>query len=193
MVGSDRFPVEVLAKTPAKRVTTVRFPGGDSVTGINDTEGWLSSPGHGVHDMSPWELEGGRIDADLFFPASLKRLFTALRVAGQQEIDGRQVYVLSGTRENFPSVQLDFDQQSGLLVRVLRFVETPLGRNPTEIDYADYRQEGGVKSPFRWTIARPSGRFTIQIEHTQYNVPIDDGKFAKPTTRTSSESQRGPG
>jgi len=65
-------------------------------------------------------------------------------------------------------------------VRVLRFVETPLGRNPTQIDYADYREENGVKTPFRWTVARPNGRFTIQVEQMQQDVPIKDDQFAKP-------------
>jgi hypothetical protein len=90
-------------------------------------------------------------------------------------------------------VELFFDQQSGLLVRVLRFEETPLGRNPTEIDYADYREEGGVKTPFRWTVSRPNGRFTIQIDRMQQNVPIGEDKFAKPAPAAQSNSQRGPG
>jgi hypothetical protein len=38
----------------------------------------------------------------------------------------------------------------------------------------------GIKVPFRWTIARPSGRFTIQVDQIQQNVPIDDAKFAEP-------------
>jgi photosynthetic reaction center cytochrome c subunit len=179
-VGSEHFPVEVFAKSPAKRVTTVRFPGGDSVTGINGEEGWLSTPGRAVHAMSPSEADAARMDAELFFPASLKQIFKELHVEREGQIDGQQAYVLAGTRENFPPVQLYFDQQSGLLVRVLRFVETPLGHNPTEINYADYREEGGLKTPFRWTVARPSGRFTIQIEQLQQNVPIEDDKFAKP-------------
>jgi hypothetical protein len=75
---------------------------------------------------------------------------------------------------------LYLSQQSGLLIRLVRYFETPLGRNPTQIDYADYRDAEGVKVPFRWTIARPGGRFTIQVDQVQQNVPIDDGKFAKP-------------
>jgi hypothetical protein len=63
---------------------------------------------------------------------------------------------------------------------LVRYVETPLGRNPTQIDYADYRDAEGVKVPFRWTIARPGGRTTLQVDEIQQNVPIDDAKFAKP-------------
>jgi hypothetical protein len=51
---------------------------------------------------------------------------------------------------------------------------------PTQIDYADYREMDGVKSPFRWTLSRPNGRFTIQVKEARNNVPIEDAKFAKP-------------
>jgi photosynthetic reaction center cytochrome c subunit len=181
-VGSKQFPVEVLAKEPAKRVTTVHFPGGDSVTGTNGKEGWLNTPGRPLHDMTPPEVAAAKMDAELFFPASLRQIFKELRVEQQGQIDGRPVYVLTGIAENLPTEQLYFDEQSGLLVRVLRYTETPLGINPTEIDYADYRDDGGVKTPFRWTIARPGGGFTIQIEKMQQNVPIEDRKFAEPAS-----------
>jgi photosynthetic reaction center cytochrome c subunit len=179
-VGSEHFPVEVLAESPAKRVTTIRFPGGDSVTGINGEEGWLISSGRAVHDMSPSEAETARMDAELFFPTSLNLIFKELHVEEEGQINGRETYVLAGIRESLPPTQLFFDQQSGLLIRVLSFVETPLGRNPREIAYADYRQDSGVKTPFRWTVARPNGSFTIQIEQMQQNVPIGETKFAKP-------------
>jgi photosynthetic reaction center cytochrome c subunit len=63
---------------------------------------------------------------------------------------------------------------------VTRFLETPIGRIPTEIDYTDYRAIDSVKIPFRWTIARPQGSFTIQIDRVENNVPLDDSRFAKP-------------
>ena len=62
----------------------------------------------------------------------------------------------------------------------MRYGETPLGRNPTQIDYADYRAVDGVKVPFRWTLSRTNGRFTIQIAEVQNNVPLEDEKFVKP-------------
>ena len=179
-VGSEHFPVEVLAKAPAKRVTTVRFPGGDSVTAINGEAGWLSTPGRPVHGMSPSEADAARLDAELFFPSTLIQIFKELHVQQKEQISGNETYVVSGIRDNGPPVQLYFDEKSGLLVRVLRYVESPLGRNSTQIDYADYHDEGGVKTPFRWTVARPNSRFTIQIEQMQQAVPIEDEKFAMP-------------
>jgi hypothetical protein len=63
---------------------------------------------------------------------------------------------------------------------MVRYAETPVGRNPTQIDYADYRDVDGVKTAFRWTLSRPNGRFTIQIADVVNNAPVDDAKFAKP-------------
>jgi photosynthetic reaction center cytochrome c subunit len=180
-VGPDRFPVEVLARATAKRVTTVHLTAGDSVTGVNGEEGWLSSPGRGVKDMSPSEMDAATVDAELFFPASLKQMFNQLLVQSKEQVNDHETYVVLGTRDNRPPVQLYFEAESGLLVRLLRYVETPLGRNPTQVDYADYREDGGVKTPFRWTVARPSGRFTIQIEQMQQNIPIEDDRFTKPS------------
>ena len=68
--------------------------------------------------------------------------------------------------------------------RIVRYAESPLGRYPTQIDYENYRDVDGVKTPFQWTIARPGERFTIRIEQAQQNVPIDENKFARPATAT---------
>jgi photosynthetic reaction center cytochrome c subunit len=96
-----------------------------------------------------------------------------------------------GQREGKTPLRLYFDEESGLLVRLVRFGETPLGRLPTQIDYADYRETGGVKIPFRWAVARPGGRFTIQVNDVKQNVPVDDAKFAKPPS--PREEKKGPG
>jgi photosynthetic reaction center cytochrome c subunit len=186
-VGTTQFPVEVLSKRPDNRLITVRFPNGESVTGFNAQIGWLTTPGHGVHEMSPADLDASQMDAYPQFAMDLRQIFRELRVQQQEKVDGRPTYVVSGIRENRPPVQLYFNQESGLLIRLLRYVDTPLGLNPVQIDYADYRQEGAVRIPFRWTIARPGGRFTIQIDQTQQNVPVDDKKFAKPAATLQPE------
>jgi hypothetical protein len=97
-----------------------------------------------------------------------------------EKVGDEETYLLRGENPDEPPVRLYISRQSGLLVRLVRYVETPLGRNPIQIDYGDYRDAEGVKVPFRWTLARPGGRFTIQVDQIQQNVPIDDAKFAKP-------------
>jgi hypothetical protein len=75
---------------------------------------------------------------------------------------------------------LYFDKQSGLLLRELRYTRSPIGRVPTQIDYSDYRDVGGIKMPFRFTFAWLDGRDSIEVKELQVNVPIADAKFGTP-------------
>jgi photosynthetic reaction center cytochrome c subunit len=120
-------------------------------------------------------------------PRTLKEIFTGFRVGHPDKIGDRPAYALNCMRQGQPPVRLYFDQSSGLLLRQVRYTDTPVGRNPTQIDYADYREVDGVKVPFRWTLARVNGRFTIQIQEAKQNVPIDDAKFAKPDAKPSTQ------
>jgi hypothetical protein len=130
--------------------------------------------------MSGLESESAGLDAEFYLPLRLKEIFTQVRRGRPEEVGGAMCEVLNGTRQGRPPVRLYFDQKSGLLVRMIRYTETPVGRNPVQIDYADYRETDGVKIPFRWTLGRTNGRFTIQIDDVKNNAPIDDSKFAKP-------------
>jgi hypothetical protein len=70
------------------------------------------------------------------------------------------------------------------LLRILRYTKSPLGLNPTQIDYADFRTVDGLKVPFQRAIARPNSRLTVQIEDAKFNVPIDEMKFTRPAAPT---------
>ena len=184
--GGQHFAVDVYSKAPDKRVSVMHLQGGDSVTAFDGKQGWLSVPGR-VHRMSAAENEAARIDADLYLPAHLKTLYQKFSVASGERIDGHETYLVVGHNEGQAPLRLYLDKESGLLLRLIRYAETPLGRNPTQIDYADYRDASGVKAPFRWTLARPGNRFTIQVEQEQQNVPVDDAKFAPPTPSVTPE------
>jgi len=177
--GGQHFPVVVYSKAPDKRVSIMHLQGGDSVTAFDGKQGWLGVPGR-VHTMSAAENDAARIDADLYLPAQLKTLYQKFSVDSGEKIDGRDTYMVVGRTDGQPPLRLYLDKESGLLLRLVRYAETPLGRNPTQIDYGDYRDANGVKMPFRWTLARPGNRFTVQVEQVQQNVPVDDAKFAPP-------------
>lgn len=178
--GGKSLPIDVYAKDPEKRISFTHMPDGDSVTAFNGQEGWLGTPGRPVREMHGSDLDGAAIDADLHLPTHLKGTFTEIKVRGSEKVGDRQTYVVVGRRDGKTPIELYFDADSGLLLRLVRYGETALGWMPTQIDYADYREANGVKVPYRWALARPSGRFTIQINDLQQNVPIDDAKFVKP-------------
>ncbi len=177
--AGQQFPMDIYSKVPDKRISTMHLKNGDSITAFDGKQGWLGVPGR-VHMMTAAENDAVRIDADLYFPLHVKTMFQKFRVDAGEKIDGHETYVVVGRTEGRPPLRLYLDKETGLLLRLVRFAETPLGRNPTQIDYSDYRDANGVKIPFRWTLARPGNRFTIQVEKVEQNVPIEDAKFVPP-------------
>jgi outer membrane lipoprotein-sorting protein len=181
VANGQKLPIEVYAKAPDKRMSISHLPNGESITAFDGKQGWLGNTGRPPHIMTAAENDAVRIDADLYFPAHVKTLYAKFFVAPGEKIDGRDTWLVVGRNEGQPPLRLYLDQQTGLLVRLVRYAETALGRMPTQIDYADYRDAEGVKIPFRWTLARPGGnRFTIQVDQVQQNVPVEDAKFTAP-------------
>jgi len=177
--NGHQLPIEVFAKAPDKRISAMHLPNGDSITAFDGKQGWLSNAGH-PHMMSAAENDAARIDSDFYFASHVKTLFQKFTVVPGEKIDGHDTYLVFGRNEGQPPLRLYFDQQSGLLLRLVRYAETALGRMPTQIDYSDYRDADGVKIPYRWTLSRPGNRFTIQIDDVKQNVPVDDAKFTAP-------------
>jgi photosynthetic reaction center cytochrome c subunit len=179
-VAGKKYPIEIYSQAPDNRVSISHLPSGPSVTAFNREAGWLSTP-NGIRRMSLAEQQAARIDAELYFPLQLPRMYQEFEVSSGELINGKATYLVSAKGKGAPGLRLYFDQESGLLVRLIRFAETPLGRNPTEIDYADFRVADGVKLSYRWTLARPNGRFAIQIDAVKQNVPLDEGQFVTPS------------
>jgi photosynthetic reaction center cytochrome c subunit len=189
-VGGKSIPIDIYSKDPDMRISFTHMPEGDSVTAFNGHEGWLGTPGRPLREMHGGEVDGASMDADLHLATHLKSMFSEAKASGTEKMGENETYLVVGQREGKPPIRLYFDPQSGLLVRMVRFGDTALGLLPTQIDYADYRDADGVKIPFRWTLARPGGRFTIQVSEVKQNVPVDDAKFVKPSPPT--EAPKGP-
>jgi hypothetical protein len=178
--GGKSLPIDIYAKEPDKRISFTHMGDEDSVTAFDGHEGWLGMPGRPAREMHGSEVDAASMDADLHFSIHLKPMFSEMKLQGTEKVGDREAYVVLGAREGKTPIRLFFDEQSGLLLRLVRFGDSALGWLPTQIDYEDYRDVNGVKMPYRWTLARPNGRFTIQLSEVKQNIPVDDAKFAKP-------------
>jgi photosynthetic reaction center cytochrome c subunit len=184
--------VQIFAKAPDQRATYMKFPDnperGASIRTYDGRSGWIVTPLAVVKDYAllGMELDGARLDAQLSFPGQIKQALTRLRVGPPGVVEGRDVYVVQGTGSRGLVATLYFDKESGLLVRMVRFGNTPIGRAPSQVDFADYREVGtsGVKMPFRWTFGWLDGRDTFELKDVQLNVPIDSAVFGRPASET---------
>lgn len=200
--------VQIYAKFPDERATYIEFAEatgrGDSIRTCNGKTAWIMTPLTvlGKYELTGGEFAGATLDAELGFPAQIKKVLSNLRASlpttisdlpGPESQTGQQaagvgigkdrlVNVVQGTGANGVLATLYFDQESGLLLRVVRTTRSPIGRVPTSVDYSDYRDVNGVKMPFRITFAWLDGRDAIQLSEIQTNASIDEAKFGKPVS-----------
>lgn len=181
---ADKSPLEIFAKAPGQRTAIVHTLNGDSTTTFDGRAGWIAAPEAEkpvpLLPITGQELEGVKLEAELLFPAGIKQALTRWRVGPPAVINERETLTVQGTTPAGATATLCFDSESGLLVRLVRFSESPVGRLVTQIDYDDYREVAGVKMPFRWTVSWLSGRSIFELSEVQPNVPIEAARFARP-------------
>jgi len=197
--------VELDAQAPDKRATIIVFkdaPGrGDQIRTYDGRTGWVRTPLNvlGEFQLSGGDLDGARLDAQLSFPGQIKQLLTNLKTGPpgtitdlpapssqsslQKDVTLGQTHdvdVVQGTGTRGLLVTLYFDRKTNLLLRELRYGNSPIGRVPTQIDFADYRDVNGIKLPFRITYAWLDGRDSIVLNEIKTNVPVSEAKFGRP-------------
>jgi photosynthetic reaction center cytochrome c subunit len=183
--GGGQF--QIFAKAPDQRTVQIRFPDapdrGDQTRSFDSHIGWVTTPRAllGEYQVTGSELDGLKLDAELSFPGQIKQVLTNLRIGYDDSIDGHAVQVVQGTGPRGLLATLFFDKQSGLLVRLLRYSRSPIGRVPTQVDYSDYRDVNGIKFPFKYKFSWLDGRDSFTISDVKTNVPIDESKFGKPS------------
>jgi hypothetical protein len=179
-----KVPVEVFAKSSGQSTTIVhRSEKAQNITTFDGHNGWIAMTNTilPVKSLTGGELDGAQLDAEMFFPAGIKKYLHDFRVGfPPTSIDDHLVQVVQATAPGGTRVKLFFDAKSGLLVRVARFADTTLGFNPSQMDYSDYRDLAGVKVPFHWTLTWTDGRSEFEMTDVQPNVPIDAAKFGEP-------------
>jgi hypothetical protein len=190
----EQRPVEIFANAKGQRTTIVHGPSGDTTTTLDGRDAWIAGPlaerPVPLLSITGQELEGVKLEADVFFPARIRQALTNWRVGFPTEVDGKEVKVVQGTTAGGGTATLCFDDATSLLVRLVRYAESPVGRIVTQVDYSDYRDVAGVKIPFRWTVTWLDGRSVFELTRVEPNVAIDAGKFRTPAPSTPPATRR---
>jgi photosynthetic reaction center cytochrome c subunit len=179
-ISGRTLPIEILTRTGNKQLTVIHLPNGDSITAYDGASGWTSAPNRPVREIPSVEVASAKPELDLQLPLHIKQLFDEIKDATPEKIGDRETYVVAGLNSGEIAAKFYFDKDAGYLLRTLRYTKSPLGCNPTQIDYADYRTQDGLKMPFQQTIARPNSRLIVKIEEAKFNVPAAETKFARP-------------
>jgi outer membrane lipoprotein-sorting protein len=181
---TEKLPLELFARAPGQRTMIVHARDGDRTTTYDGRTAWTAAPSTErpvpVLALSGGDLDAARLEAQLSFPARIKQTFTRWRAGAPATIEDRDVEVVQGSTPGRAPATFFFDKASGLLTRLVRYVDSPVGRIPMQTDYADYRDVAGVKLPFRISATWLDGRSTIELSDVKINVLIPPTTFLKP-------------
>ena len=183
--GNAEFTID--AKAPNQRATKITYKDhpdrGTSIWTYDGRTGWIKTPRGllGEYELIGSELDGVRLEAQLTFPGQIKQALTNWRGAAARSIGDKDYLAIQGTGPRNFLATLFFDPATGLLTRAIRYGPSPIGRMPTQIDYSDYRDVGGIKVPFEYKFTWLDGRYTAKLSEVKTNVAIDPAKFGKPS------------
>lgn len=164
-----------------KGVITVTFPGRAPVsTGYDGTIAWHNTP---IREDTGDEM---RLLVELGekFPAlEFRESHSSVQVDAMEKIGDRDTYRVVGIRkEGFPVLdRINFDAQTGLLVRTYTTMQSVIGSFAEETYYEDYRDVSGAKVAFTNRVVSAEGNRTYKWATVDANAPAEDAKFVKPS------------
>jgi photosynthetic reaction center cytochrome c subunit len=177
----------IFAKTPNQRTALITYKDhperGTSSWSFDGRTGWMKTPRGllGEYELIGSELDGIRLEAQLAFPGQIKQALDNWRGAAIRSIGDRDFLAVQGSGPRGFLATLYFDPATGLLSRMVRYGPSPIGRMPTQIDYGDYRDVGGIRFPFEYKFTWLDGRYTAKVNEVKANVAVDAARFGKPS------------
>lgn len=145
---------------------------------FDGTNAWKQSNKEKI-ELKPGEMEQIKRDAQIFANPNLTAVYSKLEFRFFDKLDGNDVYIIQATTADNKRERLVFDVATGLLVRRSASTPTILGNFVYQVDYADYKDFGGVKLPTTTKFAVPNIYWTRKILDVKNNVTVDDAKFGK--------------
>jgi len=184
--GNAEFTL--FAKSPNQRAILISYKDTQRPSSswtFDGRSGWIKTPRGllGEYELIGSELDGARFEAQLAFPGQLKQALSNWRGAATRSLGDRDFVVVQGTGPRGFLATLYFDPKTSLLSRLVRYGPSPIGRMPTQIDYADYRDVEGIKFPFEYKFTWLDGRYTAKLSKIETNVAIDATKFGRPAAK----------
>jgi hypothetical protein len=176
---SEPQPFELARTRPNQRAAVVRASDGDRATVFDGRSGWIAAPHRPVDVLALGgaDLDGLRIDAELAFPSRIKQ------VAGQWRVGAPASSAIARCRSSrAPAAAGRWSRCPSTPTRDCSCdrsatCPSPVGRLPTQVDYADYRDVAGVKLPFKWTVTWLDGKDTVELKDVRANAAVDAARF----------------
>lgn len=166
---------------PDKVYTEVEFQGiGKIQEGSNGTVAWQNSAMQGPRIKEGEEKDTALMMARLDGELNWRQQYPTVETTGTENVEGKDCYKVVLTPKAGKPTTRYYDKQTGLLVKMVITLASPMGELNVESVAGDYRKEGAITSPHKVTQRMMGQEFTLTIEKVEYNADIPESKFALP-------------
>src|SRR4029077_16529725 len=172
--------IETYRTGPDKAFAIVHRPNGDVMEGVDGNVGWGKRANGEVTEESGDELARSRQWAEFYPGEHFEKDYKSFQAGGIESVNGHGGDVMVAWWKGGGADRIDFDVESGLLLRITHRIESPLGALPLQTDYEDYREVNGLKIPFTVRVTRVDGTTTYTWQKMEANVAIDSSRYEKP-------------
>jgi outer membrane lipoprotein-sorting protein len=122
-------------------------------------------------------LRMSRFDAWANWP----EIYESAVVEGSETLDGKNCYRLSLQPKGGGKTEtVWFDSATGLIVKSNYTLQTPMGEIGLEITVSDYRDTGGIKTPWKMVQMIGPQSIVINIRKVEPNVELPASTFEPP-------------
>ncbi|MCH9680743.1 MAG: hypothetical protein K0V04_04845 [Deltaproteobacteria bacterium] len=141
---------------------------------------WSEDPVNGRRKLSGVEAEQHAWASSLLLAAEWKRYFDRAETIAEREQDGKTIYDVQLSAASGLTVTMSFDATTGLQMGQSFEQVTPMGRQPFEVTFSDYREVDGIKIAFKQLIDAKVQKMVQVIEAVELGAEVDVSKFAYP-------------
>lgn len=158
-----------------------KVPGiGTMRAGKRGDEIWAEDPIHGRRRLFGVEAEQHAWASSVLLAAEWKRYFERAQTVAERTVDGKRIYDVRLESGSGLEVVMSFDAESGLQVGQGFEQVTPMGKQPFEVRFEDYRDVDGIKLAYRQVIDAKIQQVVQEITEVEINPAIDESRFAMP-------------
>lgn len=166
---------------PAEAYSIVEIEGvGKIEDGIDKGVAWDKNPMLGPKIKTGMEKAQYVREATFNSPIHWRELNTKVETTGTETIDGELCYKVVLTPTEAPPETLYFQKKSGLAVKTIATVISPMGEAPVEMLASDYKSFGGVLLPTKITQKLAGQEITITLQDVKINQPLPPDRFDPP-------------
>ncbi len=166
---------------PGEAYSTVEIEGvGRIEDGLHNGVAWDKNPMLGPSLKSGTAKAQAVRESTFNSPLHWRDLNSKVETVGTETIDGELCYKVILTPTEAPAETMYFQKKSGLAVKTVAKIVSPMGEAPVEMVATDYKTMGGILAPTKITQKVAGQEIVITIQDAKSNQTIPADRFEPP-------------